>query len=104
MKVRELKDELLKYDDDAEVLRVYGTMTFNLPSSGRTKRFMTTAVVFFSAPNDMIRHKASELGYKVKGKMAPEKFEIENTNLQNMTTEELETLMAQKKAFFNKTD
>lgn len=69
-----------------------------------TKRFMTTAVVFFSAPNDTIRHKASELGYRVKGKMAPEEFKVENTSLQNMSDAEIEALIAKKKAFFNKTD
>lgn len=69
-----------------------------------TKRFMTTATVFFSAPNDMIRHKASELGYKIKGKMAPDELKIEDNRLQSMTTEEIETLIAKKKAFFNKED
>ena len=69
-----------------------------------TKRFMTTATVFFSAPNDNIRHKASELGYKVKGKMAPETLNLQDNRLEKLSTEEVEALIAKKKAMFNKTD
>lgn len=69
-----------------------------------TKRFMTTATVFFVAPNDAIIKSATELGYRVKGKMAPDELKIEDNRLQSMTTAEIEALIAKKKAFFNKTD
>jgi len=69
-----------------------------------TKRFMTTATVFFSAPDGLVIRGALDLAYKIKGKNAPEKFEVENTGLQALTDAELMALINKQKARFNKTD
>lgn len=55
-------------------------------------------------PDNDVRNRATDMGYKVKGKMAPETFKIEDSRLENMSTQEIEELIAKKKAFFNKTD
>jgi len=69
-----------------------------------TKRFMTTATVFFSAPDGMVIRGALDLAYRIKGKNAPEKFEVENTGLQSLSDAELMALINKQKARFNKTD
>lgn len=61
-------------------------------------------MAFYSKADMKARKDGIDLAYKIKGKMAPEKFEMENTTLQGLSNDELETLMAKKKAFFNKTD
>lgn len=61
-------------------------------------------MAFYSRADTRARKDGVDLAYKVKGKMAPEEFKIENNTLQNMTTAELEALIAKKKAFFNKED
>jgi hypothetical protein len=60
--------------------------------------------VWFWLPDGRIRKDATELAYKVKGKMAPEKFEIEQTGLQAMTDAELANHIKTIKSRFNKTD
>lgn len=41
MNVKELKDELSKFDDEAQVKRIYGTLTLNGPFTGFQKRYMS---------------------------------------------------------------
>ena len=60
--------------------------------------------VYFWQPDGRIRKDATDMAYKVKGKMAPEKFEVERTGLQTLSDEELMALINRQKARFNKTD
>lgn len=59
---------------------------------------------YYWQPDGRIRKDATELGYKVKGKMAPEKFEVEQTGLQTLTDGELTALIVKQKARFKKSD
>lgn len=61
-------------------------------------------MAFYSRADTRARKDGVDLAYKVKGKMAPEEFRLEDNRLQNMSTAELEALIAKKKAFFNKED
>lgn len=59
---------------------------------------------YFFAPDNTNRKGAAELAYKVKGKMAPEKFEIEQTGIRAMSDEELAETIKKQKARFMKKD
>jgi len=59
---------------------------------------------YYYAPDNRIRKDATDMAYKVKGKMAPEKFEVEQTGLQNLSDEELAALIKKQKARFTKQD
>jgi len=45
MNVRELKEELKNFDDNAPVLRVYGTMYLSIPDQKCEKRHMTHKLI-----------------------------------------------------------
>lgn len=60
--------------------------------------------VYFWLPDNRIRKDAIELAYKVLGKMAPEKFEIEQTGIQAMSDAELAETIRKQKARFTKSD
>lgn len=60
--------------------------------------------VYFWQPDGKIRKDATELAYKIRGKMAPEKLEIEQTGLRSMTDQELADHIKKLKSRFNKTD
>ena len=46
-----------------------------------TKRFMTTAIVFFSVPDTFAKKNALDMAYKLRGLYAPEKHANINLNL-----------------------
>lgn len=60
--------------------------------------------VYYWQPDGRIRKDAIEMAYKVKGKNAPEKFEVEQTGLMSLSDQELADLIKKQKARFNKTD
>jgi hypothetical protein len=60
--------------------------------------------VWFWLPDGRIRKDATELAYKVRGKMAPEKFEVEQTGIRAMTDAELANHIRTLKSKFTKTD
>ena len=60
--------------------------------------------VYYWQPDGRIRKDATDLAYKVRGKMAPEKIEIEQTGLRAMTDQELADHIKKLKSRFNKTD
>jgi hypothetical protein len=69
-----------------------------------TARFMTNATVFFSVPDGLVIKGALDLAYKVKGKNAPEKFEVEQTGLRSLSDAELAEIIKKQTARFKKTD
>lgn len=60
--------------------------------------------VWFWSLDNKTRKDSLDLAYKVRGKMAPERFEIENGGLSSLTDEELALRIKQLKARFTKTD
>ena len=60
--------------------------------------------VWFWCADHRIRKDAVELDYKVGGKMAPEKYEVEQEGIQAMSDEDLAALIKKQKARFKKTD
>lgn len=60
--------------------------------------------VWFFAPDNKTRKDALELSYKVRGKMAAEKLEVESTGLRAMTDAELADVIKKQKARFQKKD
>lgn len=59
--------------------------------------------VWFWAPDNKSRKDATELAYKVKGKLAPERIQLEATGLQAMSDAELaEVIRKQKNKFLKK--
>jgi hypothetical protein len=61
-------------------------------------------MAFYAVDNTRAKKDAIDLAYKIKGKNAPEKFEVENTGLQSLSDAELMALINKQKARFNKTD
>lgn len=59
---------------------------------------------YYYAPDNRIRKDATDMAYKVKGKMAPEKFEVEQTGLQSLSDEDLAALIKKQKNRFTKQD
>ena len=70
-----LKDDEIKALLEGEDFRFIGT-----------KRFMTTAIVYFAVPDTMTRGKMLELAYKVRGKMAAE---VHEHYFEDMTSDQL---------------
>lgn len=60
--------------------------------------------VWFWYSDNKIRKDALELAYKVLGKFAPDKFEVEQTGLRAMSDQELADLIKRQKARFMKKD
>lgn len=60
--------------------------------------------VWFWSPDSKSRLDALGKAYQVRGKYAPEKFEIERAGLENMTDEDLAALISKQKKKFNKKD
>lgn len=60
--------------------------------------------VYFWCADNRIRKDAVELAYKVAGKMAPEKFEVEQKGIQAMSDQDLADLIKKQKARFKKVD
>lgn len=60
--------------------------------------------VWYWNPDGKLRKDAIELAYKVKGKMSPEKFEVEQTGLHALSDAELAELIKKQKNKFLKKD
>lgn len=60
--------------------------------------------VWFWNPDGKLRKDAIELAYKIKGKMSPEKFEVEQTGLHALSDAELAELIKKQKNKFLKKD
>jgi hypothetical protein len=65
------------------------------------KRFMTTAIVYFSMPDWLTRDKALDKLYKLRGDYAPERITIED-DLKNLTDEELAQRIKERQNFLSK--
>jgi hypothetical protein len=60
--------------------------------------------VWFWSSDNKTRKDALELAYKVRGKMAPDKLQVEQTGLYAMSDEELAEVIKKQKARFLKKD
>lgn len=60
--------------------------------------------VWFWGPDNKTRKDALELSYKIRGKFAAEKFEVEQTGLRAMSDQELADVIKKQKARFTKRD
>lgn len=62
-----------------------------------TKRFMTTALVYYSAPNTDAQDRALDKAYKIKGAYSAEKFKLTDDNSE-LTDEEIADELARVRA------
>lgn len=102
LKAKQIRQLTFNYKlKDAEIEQIIADEGYTFIG---TKRFMTNAVVFFSAPDGLVIKGALDLAHKIKGKNAPEKFQIEESGIRAMSDSDLMALINKQKARFNKTD
>lgn len=60
--------------------------------------------VYFFCPDNRVRKDATELAYKVRGKMKPDQLQVEVSDIRKLSDEELAEKIKKAKSRFRKTD